>query len=584
MRDWLADRAAATPGALALIDTETDTQWSYSGLNAAVDETAGRLAALGVAAGDQVGMLTTTRFKSVCLVHAAQRLGVQLVPLNTRLTSGELAAQLDQVDLTLLVCDAETERFAKRASESTADTARMPIASVDDPESATIKSFREVDPDSIESVDWAFDDPQLIVFTSGTTGSPKAVVLTMGNLLASAVASGFRLGIDPNDRWLVTLGLYHVGGLAPLFRSTLYGTAVVLRSSFDPGPTADDIGRYDVTVASLVPTMLSAMLDRRGTLSDSLRAVLLGGAPAPASLIERCRNYSVRVYPTYGMTEAASQIATARPETAFSQPASVGRPLLWTDLTLIDDTGEPVDSGESGEIVIDGPTVSPGYYNTPEATAAARCEYGFRTGDVGSFTELGLLVVHNRLDDRILTGGENVDPGEVRDVIRTHPAVVEAAVVGLADETWGQRVAAFVVPTDSGCSVAEFDAHCRERLAGYKLPRTIAFGDALPRTASGTIDRDAVRQRLKADGVATSGADRAPSGDDEIAGRDTAVDDVDTGRDADAGRDADSNTDGSAVPSSSVGRQRPPVATDETPATEEGSGTNTKRDDDDPPA
>ena len=552
VRDWLADRAASTPDSLAVIDADTETNWSYSGLNAAVDETAGRLASLGVEPGDQVGMLMTTRFKAVCLVHAAQRLGVQLVVLNTRLTSDELAAQLDLVDLTVLICDGDTERLAKRAAESTDDRARMPIGSMDDPESTTINSFRDVDPKPVDSADWAFDDPQLIVFTSGTTGSPKAVVLTMGNLLASAVSSGFRLGINADDRWLVTLGLYHVGGLAPLFRSVLYGTALVLRSSFDPGPTADDLRRYDVTIVSLVPTMLSAMLDRRGTLSDSVRAVLLGGAPTTTSLVERCRNYSSPVYPTYGMTETASQIATAAPKTAFSQPESVGRPLLWTSLTLIDDSGEPVAPGESGEIVVDGPTVTPGYYNNATATEAAFCEYGLRTGDVGSFTDEGSLVVHNRLDDRILTGGENVDPGEISDVLRSHPAVDDAAVVGLADETWGERVAALVVPTGSDCSVAELDTHCRDRLAGFKLPRTIGFGESLPRTASGTIDRDAVKQRLRTDGIDTGAVD----------GDTTTIGDAETEQ-TDKSDDAEPDADESDGSPSPVDYPRPPTVRNE---------------------
>jgi O-succinylbenzoic acid--CoA ligase len=501
MRDWLADRAAVTPEALALVDTDTETRWSYGGLDAAVEETAGRLVALGAAPGEQVGMLLSTRLRSVCLLHAAQRLGLQLVPLNTRLTDGELAAQLEELDPTMLVCSSDTERTTRRAAESTAASARLPIASIDDPESTTVKSFGEVEPAAVEPADWAITDPQLIVFTSGTTGRPKPVVLTMGNLLSSAVASGFRLGVDDADRWLVTLAPYHVGGLAPIFRSTLYGTSVVLRSSFDPGGAADDIDRYDVTMVSLVPTMLSKMLDRRGTLSDSLRVVLLGGAPAPASLIERCRNYSVPVHPTYGMTEAASQIATARPVTAFKRPRTVGRPLLWTDLTIVDEAGEPVDAGESGEIVVDGPTVTPGYYEQPERTEAAFCRYGLRTGDVGSQTDDGLLVVHNRLDDRIITGGENVDPGEVCSTLRAHPAVADAAVVGLSDDTWGQRVGALVVSTGGKIPLSDIETHCRERLAGYKRPRTVAVVDALPRTTSGTVDRPAVRERLQSIGV-----------------------------------------------------------------------------------
>jgi len=518
MYDWLTHRAAATPDDLALIDTHTDTRWSYSGLDAAVDETAGRLAALGIEPGDHVGMLMSTQLLSVCLLHAAQRLGLRLVPFNTRLTPAELGDQIDHTDLSLVVCGTDTEQLAVE-SVSTDDSGwRVPIASVDEPQWEDVESFRAVEPETVEPVDWEFDDPQLMVFTSGSTGEPKAVVLTMGNLLASATASGFRLGIDPDDRWLLTLAFYHVGGLAPVFRSTLYGTAVVLRSSFDPGSVADDIERHDVTVVSLVPTMLSAMLERRGTLSDSLRAVLLGGAPAPDSLIERCRNYSIPVFPTYGMTETASQITTARPQQTFERTGTVGRPLLWMDLTIVDDDGTPLESGQRGEIVVSGPMVTAGYYGDVEANVEAFCGHGLRTGDVGYNTDNGYLYVLNRLDDRIISGGENVDPGEVVETLRSHPNVDEAAVVGIDDDTWGQRVAALVVPKTDTVSDEAIESFCRERLAGYKLPRVIAFADSLPRTASGTIKRPAVRKQLTA----------AVDGDADVAGPEGEPTDTDT--------------------------------------------------------
>ena len=492
MYDWLTHRARSTPDDLALINTNSEMRWSYSGLDAAVDETAGRLAALGIEPGDHVGMLLSTQLLSVCLIHAAQRLGLRLVPLNDRLTATELTTQIEHSNLAMLVCGADTEQLAVEAAGST------PVASVDDPQWEEVKSFRAVEPEPVEPVDWELDDPQLMVFTSGSTGQPKAVVLTMGNLLSSAAASGFRLGVSPDDRWLLTLGLYHVGGIAPILRSTLYGTAVVLRDSFDPGGVADDIERYDVTVVSLVPTMLSEMLERRGTLSDSLRAVLLGGAPAPDSLIERCRNYSIPVFPTYGMTETASQIATARPQQAFERTGTVGRPLMWTELTIVDDDGMPVETGERGEIVVSGPMVTSGYYGDVDANVDAFCEHGLRTGDIGYVSEHGYLHVLNRIDDRIISGGENIDPGEIVEVLRSHQDIDEAAVVGIEDETWGECVAALIVPRTEGLSEDMIESHCRERLAGYKLPRVIALTEALPRTASGTIKRPVVRQQLSA--------------------------------------------------------------------------------------
>ncbi len=489
MRDWLTHRAAATPTQLAVVDADADKRWSYSGLDAAVDETAGRLASLGVEAGDHVGMVLPRQFRALCLLHAAQRLGVRLVPLNDRLTASELADRIDRADCSILVCNADTEPDAVEATDA------VPVASIDSPQWDSVKSFTTVEPDPVTPVEWARDDPQLIVFTSGSTGAPKPVTLTMGNLLASATASAFRLGVDPEDRWLLTLSLAHVGGIAPVLRSTLYGTAVVLRRGFEPGRAADDIDRHDVTAVSLVPVMLRRMLESRGTLADSLRVVLLGGAPAPESLIRRCDNYSVPVYPTYGMTETASQAATARPAAAFDRPEAVGSPLLWTDLTIIDDDGAPVEQGETGEIVVAGPTVTPGYYG--DVDTEGFCPHGLRTGDAGYRTEDGALVVCNRIDDRIHSGGETVDPGEVVDVLRTLNGVDDAAVVGLDDEEWGERVAALVATDQPDLTTDAVESACRDQLAGYKVPRTIAFTEGIPRTESGTINREAVKRELR---------------------------------------------------------------------------------------
>ena len=542
MRDWLSHRAAATPDDLAVIDADTDTRWSYSGLDAAVDETAGRLANLGVDAGDQVGTLLPRTFLGVCLLHAAQRLGLTLVPLNHRLTAEELGAQIDQLDLTLVVCDIDTEPAAVEAVEE------VPIASVDEPQWTAVRSFKDVEPAAIEPVKWEREEPQLIVFTSGSTGRPKPVVVTMGNLLSSAIASAFRLGVDPADRWLLTLSLYHVGGIAPIFRSTLYGTAVVLRAGFDPGQAADDLDRYDVTVVSLVPTMLKGMLDRRGTLSDSLRVVLLGGAPADDALIQRCENYSVPVHPTYGMTETASQVATARPADAFDRPGTVGRPLLWTEVTVLGDDGEPVAAGETGELVVSGPTVTPGYYGDNED---AFCPYGLRTGDVGYQTEDGSLFVVNRIDDRITTGGETIDPGAVVTVLKAHEAVEAAAVVGVPDAQWGERVTALVVG-DDGLTAAAVDSHCRDQLADFKCPKTIVFADEIPRTASGSIDRPAVREAVA-----------AVEADTEA----TAVDPDDTGGNTATGPPIESvepdSGDETADDGSAVANRRPPSSAEQ---------------------
>ena len=605
MRDWLSHRVVSSPDGTALVRAEDGEAWSYTDLDRLVSETAGRLVANGLSEGDRIGVLTPPYVGTVGLVHATMRIGATFVPLGEELTPREIAARIDRTDLDAVVCAEPTE---PTATDAASQIDGVPVYSVDDPTSADVTGIHEVDPASLDPPEWSFEDPICVLFTSGTTGEPKPVPLTAGNVYSSAVASAFRLGVESDDRWLVSLSLHHMGGLAPVYRSVLYGTTLMLRGGFDAGGTADDIDAYDVTGVSLVPTMLRRMLDRRGTLSDSLRVVLLGGAPAPAELLERCRDYSIPVYPTYGMTEAASQVTTATPRQTRGRIETVGRPLFGTDVTVVGDDGDPVDPGEAGEIVVSGPTITPGYLaeagsegsdapderdepdrsvsdapdgrdgpasdalgvNGIDPASLDRSDfgpYGLHTGDVGRFDESGYLHVLNRVDDRIITGGENVEPGEIVDVLREYAEVDDVAVLGLDDDTWGERVAALLAVGDRFSSVAldaasadsapgdstaakgdsaetgpESDdsgpddseqaageapptdgiaepamgtgavgpspvdeaallAFARERLAGFKIPKTVAYVKELPRTVSGTVDREATRTALREHGV-----------------------------------------------------------------------------------
>jgi O-succinylbenzoic acid--CoA ligase len=484
--DPLAHRVRSTPERTALVDADEDRTLTYRQLDAHVDQVAGALAHRGVQPGDRVGMLRSNSASVVELVHALLRLRATLVPLNVELTAAELAPQLRRAELDWLVCEEQTESTAAEVfdpastlsgDEPTREAAGRldrPIASL--PERPPLTRDRTV----------------LVMFTSGTTGEPKGVRLTAGNLVASATASAFRLGVTREDRWLVCLPTYHMGGLAPLVRSTLYGTAVVLQRSFDAGTTGRVVANRDVTGVSLVPTMLTRLLDAGWEAPAHLRFVLLGGAPSPADLVARCEREGVPVHPTYGTTETASQIATAPPGQAFAHEGTVGQPLLCTEVTVLDREGDPVEAGETGELVVEGPTVTPGYLDD-ERTGAAFGPHGLHTGDVGYRDDDGRLWVVGRTDDTVLTGGENVHPAEVAAVVRDHQAVEDAAVVGLPDPEWGERLAALVV---GDVAADELDAHCRERLAPFKTPKTWGLADALPRTASGTVDREAVRERL----------------------------------------------------------------------------------------
>lgn len=496
MRDWLASRADVTPRDRAVADPGGDVD--YGTLDERVETIAGRLAASGVGVGHTVAVRLEAGVRFLELVHATQRLGAILVPIGTRLTAGEVASRLDAVDPVVVVCERDTVREVRDAISGSNDPPTL--LSVNDAD--TIRRLGDVDPEHFDLPAWEIDDPLAVLFTSGTTGEPKGVVLTFGNVLASATASAFRLELRRDDCWYVPLPMYHMGGLAPVYRSVCYGTALSIDRPFDPDDALERMAAVDATCVSLVPTMLERLLDAADdgsidslSLSD-LRFVLLGGAPCPDDLLERAHARDVPVATTYGMTEAASQISTARPAETRTHPGTVGSPLMFSSVAILDENGNPCGAGEVGTIVVSGPTITPGYLDS-EATREAFSRHGLETGDVGYRDRSGRLWIEGRADDRIITGGETVDPNEVAETIRSHPAVDDAAVVGLEDDEWGQRVAALVV-SDGDVSRETLTQHARSEVAGYKIPRVIGFASAIPRTVSGTVDRDAVRDELEA--------------------------------------------------------------------------------------
>ena len=474
--DPLAQRARATPDRTALVDTDTDRSGSYAALDQAVDGLAAVLKARGVAPGDRVGLLAPTGADFVRAVHAIFRVGGVVVPLDPAGTDAR--TRLDRTDAVACCHHPATTATA----EALAD---RPSGLV------TIATDAAKEGDITPA--WDPTTEAAILFTSGTTGTAKGVRLTGRNLRASAEASAYRLGVAPTDRWLDCLPAHHMGGFAPIVRTVVYGTTLYTQRAFAVDTTAAYLDTHDITGISVVPTMLKRLLAADWTPPATLETVLVGGAPATPDLLETARERGVPVYPTYGMTEAASQIATATPTDVDTQPDTVGQPLIAVDITVVAD-GEPAAPGEVGELVVDGPAVSPGYLD-PERTAVTHGTYGLRTGDRGYRDTDGYLWVTGRVDDLIVSGGVNVDPTAVADTLAAHPDVATAAVVGVADETWGERVCAAVVPAGE-LDEETLRTHAHEHLAPPERPKDYTMYETLPRTASGTVDRAALRERF----------------------------------------------------------------------------------------
>ena len=499
--DLLAWRSERTPDRLAVIDVDTGNRWTYAAWNAVVDDLALTLQEAGVESGDRVASLLDTRPVAAALPFATIRIGATLAPLNVQLDDESLTTQLDRLDPAVLVCESDTESIASDLFDGeirSVDASSVPGVTTVDPSLDVSGGHETPAVPRDESV--GVDATALVVFTSGTTGQPKGVRLTIQNLVSSAVASAYRLGVTPEDRWLSPLSTYHVGGIAPFVRATLSGTAVAFQREFDAERTADALSTNAITGVSLVPTMLSRLFDVDWRPDPALRFVLLGGGPAPEALLERCLDHDVPVCPTYGTTETSSQIATATPGDVRSSPGTVGRPLVGTEVSIQTD-GEGSEPGTVGELVVAGPTVAPGYLDDA-ATAAAFGDGRFRTGDRGYYDEDGRLWIVGRADDVIVTGGENVQPAVVVDALVAHPSVDDAAVVGVPDEEWGERVVALVVLEEGGTDTAnpiseELRSFCRDRLPRFAIPKAIEGTEELPRTPSGTVDRSAVRDHFR---------------------------------------------------------------------------------------
>jgi O-succinylbenzoic acid--CoA ligase len=323
----------------------------------------------------------------------------------------------------------------------------------------------------LEAAGHELAQPAVIVRTSGSSGEPKEVPLSYGNFLWSAIGSAVALGLDPRERWLCTLPLVHVGGLGIVLRSAIYGTTAVVHERFELAAALEALMEREITLVSVVATTLRRLLEGGLAQPPALRCALAGGGPVAPALLERARVAGVAVSQTYGLTEACSQVATQAP--GEGTPAA-GPPLFCTRVEIAAD----------GEILVGGPTVSAG---VPGGVLA--------TGDLGELLEDGSLRVLGRKSETIISGGENVSPSEVEAVLEEHPEVAEAAVFAVADERWGEAVHAQVVARGA-VDEEELRAHCAARLAAYKVPKAIGFTAALPRTASGKLQR----RRLPVDG------------------------------------------------------------------------------------
>ncbi|GHG99093.1 o-succinylbenzoate--CoA ligase [Comamonas sp. JC664] len=452
--------------------------WTYRTLDAEVSRWVAALESHGIGAGARVATLATNHAASVFLYWALGRLGAVLAPLNARLTEAELSPMVDdlQPHLTLAL-----EPLRPRL-----------------PNALSLEAFVTSSHTGSDTCG-PLDDtaPRVVLFTSGTTGRPKGAVLTEGNFRASSKASAANLGAHPAPRWLGTLPLFHVGGIAMLTRTAYEGGCLVLHERFDADAANRAFDTEGVSHASLVATTLERVLDARSDrpLPPTFTLALIGGGPVPVPLLSRARAAGLRALQTYGLTEACSQVTTERPSDADGRTA--GGPLPGVEVRIVSADGRAQAPGVEGDIEVRGPTVMAGYWKRPEATRDTLRDGWLRTKDVGVLDGRGRLSVLSRRTDLIVRGGENLYPAEVEAVLLNHPAVQEAAVAGFPDARWGEVPVAFLVPRvgQARPGQAALEAWCRTSLAGFKVPARFVWLDALPRNAMGKVERTVLRKQ-----------------------------------------------------------------------------------------
>ncbi len=494
LHELLALQAQRQPTATALWWQGRAT--SYAHLQARVARLAQRLASVGNP-GDRIGVLAFNCPEFIELMYAAAASGRILVPLNARLAPPEWCYQLGASRVSLLFADAELLQ-ALRADPGAPQA--LPAVDLQDDYAQWLEGPQATLPAT------AADDPVWILYTSGSTGRPKGAVLTHRSFLAGLESAALARPVLPGDTYLYPFPLFHVAAHNVLLQHQ-YGAAVVLLRSFSPEATLRACREQRVTTLSLAPTMIAMLLDDPAfSPADlaSVRTIGYGASAMPETLLRRLlADTGVGLCQSYGMTELSGSAAFLTVEdhqrAVAGQPAllrTVGKPLATVQLKVVDEAGATCPPGVAGEVLVKALQCMSGYWQQPEATAAALVNGWLHTGDVGRFDSAGYLSIVDRKKDMIISGGENVASREVEEVLRGHPAVKDCAVIGLPDAQWGEQVAAVLV-LDGEASDDELAAHCRAYLAGYKTPKSWRRVQALPLNASGKVDKPALRAEAR---------------------------------------------------------------------------------------
>ena len=499
---FLEKRAFLSPEREAFVDG-SGVRLTFAELAERSFRVGNALRASGVSPGDRVGLLLMNSAEFLETFFAIARIGAVVVPLNWRLVPDELSFILTDSGTTTLIYGeefADTVTSLQARTEATRISRWIEVGSGAPAAFATaFDSWRDEASALPPEIGARDDDMLYIMYTSGTTGLPKGVVHThstaMWGVLTIAATADLRLG----DRYLMALPLFHVGSLTPATLDIYRGVTSIVPRSFDPKQTWSLIDSEQITTALAVPAMLNFMLqvpDRDQFRYDTLRWCMSGAAPVPVSLIEAYAKLGIEIHQVYGLTESCGPGCLSDPESALERIGSTGKAFFHTEVKIIDEGGRTCAPGQAGEVLIRGPHVMREYWNRPEATAETIVDGWLKTGDVAVMDAEGYVYIQDRLKDMIISGGENIYPAEIENVLMAHEGIREAAVIGQPSERWGESPLAVVVRADDAVDDAAVMRWCSEHLARFKLPRGVKFVDVIPRNPSGKILKRVLREQF----------------------------------------------------------------------------------------
>jgi len=497
--DWIAHFGRRTPDRLAVVDLASRRRFSYAQFDARIARLAGHLRdGNGIARGDRVAVLALNTSDTLEVQFACGRLGAVFLPLNTRLTAPELHYIVGDAAPRLMIHDAELADLARTVARACHVESTLELGAGGAYEAAIAAATPL---EAAEAV--TLDDISTIMYTSGTTGQPKGAIITHGMTFWNCVNLGGPAYISPSSVLLTVLPLFHTGGLNCYTNPVLHagGTVLIMRA-FDPGTAleliSDPANRINAFFG--VPSIYQFMAQHPAfAQADFSRLVIggVGGAPMPVPLLKVWEARGVALQQGYGMTETSPAVLTLDREDAARKAGSSGKPVLHTEVRIVRPDGTDAGTGELGELWVKGPNVTPGYWNRPDANASSFTDGWLHTGDAARVDADGFYYIVDRWKDMYISGGENVYPAEVENVLHQLAAVAEAAVIGIPSEQWGEVGMAIVaVKPVHSLAEAEIHAHCAANLARFKCPRLIQFVDALPRNATGKIHKPTLRKNF----------------------------------------------------------------------------------------